>query len=107
MSTPCSASIDDSAVSPTTTPESATDFFAGLADIAAGTLPSLESRPVAHEVVLIPGDGTGPELTEATRRVLEATGVEFDWDVREAGEEAMTAHGGNPLPEETLDAIRA
>jgi isocitrate dehydrogenase (NAD+) len=62
---------------------------------------------VAHEVVLIPGDGTGPELTEATRRVLEATGVEFDWDVREAGEEAMASHGGNPLPEETLDAIRA
>ena len=40
---------------------------------------------MAHNVVLIPGDGTGPELTEATRRVLEATGVEFDWDVREAG----------------------
>jgi len=33
---------------------------------------------VAHEATLIPGDGTGPELTEATRRVLEATGVEFD-----------------------------
>ena len=62
---------------------------------------------MAHEVVLIPGDGTGPELTEATRRVLEATGVEFDWDVREAGEEAMASHDGNPLPEETLDAIRA
>jgi isocitrate dehydrogenase (NAD+) len=62
---------------------------------------------MAHRVVLIPGDGTGPELTEATRRVLEATGVDFDWDVRHAGEEVMDQYGGNPLPDETLDAIRA
>jgi isocitrate dehydrogenase (NAD+) len=61
---------------------------------------------VAHKVILIPGDGTGPELTEATRRVLEATGVEFDWDVREAGADVMEQHGGNPLPDEVLDAIR-
>jgi isocitrate dehydrogenase (NAD+) len=61
---------------------------------------------VAHRVVLIPGDGTGPELTEATRRVLEATGVEFDWDVREAGADVMEQHGGNPLPPDVLDAVR-
>jgi isocitrate dehydrogenase (NAD+) len=61
---------------------------------------------VAHRVVLIPGDGTGPELTEATRRVLEATGVEFDWDVREAGADVMERHGGNPLPPDVLSAIR-
>jgi len=61
---------------------------------------------VAHKVVLIPGDGTGPELTEATRRILEATGVEFDWDVREAGADAMERHGGDPLPTDVLDAIR-
>jgi isocitrate dehydrogenase (NAD+) len=61
---------------------------------------------VAHRVTLIPGDGTGPELTEATRRVLEATGVEFDWDVREAGADVMDSYGGNPLPDEVLDAIR-
>jgi isocitrate dehydrogenase (NAD+) len=61
---------------------------------------------VAHKVVLIPGDGTGPELTEATRRVLEATGVEFDWDVREAGADVMDKHGGNPLPDDVLGAIR-
>ena len=60
----------------------------------------------AHRVTLIPGDGTGPELTEATRRVLEATGVEFDWDVREAGADVMDQHGGTPLPEETLESIR-
>jgi isocitrate dehydrogenase (NAD+) len=61
---------------------------------------------MAHRVILIPGDGTGPELTEATRRVLEATGVEFDWDVRHAGTDVMEEHGGNPLPDEVLDAIR-
>jgi isocitrate dehydrogenase (NAD+) len=61
---------------------------------------------MAHRVTLIPGDGTGPELTEATRRVLEATGVEFDWDVRYAGTDVMEEHGGNPLPDEVLDAIR-
>jgi isocitrate dehydrogenase (NAD+) len=66
----------------------------------------LASAAVAHRVTLIPGDGTGPELTEATRRVLEATGVEFDWDVREAGADVMERYGGNPLPEEVLDAIR-
>ena len=61
---------------------------------------------MAHKVILIPGDGTGPELTEATRRVLEATGVDFDWDVREAGADVMEQYGGNPLPDEVLDAIR-
>jgi isocitrate dehydrogenase (NAD+) len=67
---------------------------------------SLPSAAVGHRVTLIPGDGTGPELTEATRRVLEATGVEFDWDVREAGADVMDRYGGNPLPDEVLDAIR-
>ncbi|HZR92405.1 MAG TPA: isocitrate/isopropylmalate dehydrogenase family protein [Gaiellaceae bacterium] len=61
---------------------------------------------MAHRVTLIPGDGTGPELTEATRRVLEATGVRFDWDVRQAGVGVME-EAGTPLPEETLASIRA
>jgi isocitrate dehydrogenase (NAD+) len=61
---------------------------------------------MAHRVVLIPGDGTGPELTEATRRVLEATGTELEWDVREAGADVMERYGGNPLPPEVLDAVR-
>src|SRR5436309_14628137 len=60
---------------------------------------------MAHRVTLIPGDGTGPELTEATRRVLEATGVEFDWDIRHAGVEVME-EAGTPLPEETLASIK-
>ena len=61
---------------------------------------------MAHRVTLIPGDGTGPELSEATRRVLEATGVDFDWDVQLAGSDVMEQHGGNPLPDHVLDAIR-
>jgi isocitrate dehydrogenase (NAD+) len=61
---------------------------------------------MAHRVTLIPGDGTGPELSEATRRVLEATGVEFDWDVQHAGTDVMDQNDGNPLPDHVLDAIR-
>jgi isocitrate dehydrogenase (NAD+) len=59
-----------------------------------------------HAVTLVPGDGTGPELTEATRRVLEATGVEFDWDVRQAGVDVMD-EAGTPLPGDTLASIKA
>ncbi|HYX87394.1 MAG TPA: isocitrate/isopropylmalate dehydrogenase family protein [Gaiellales bacterium] len=59
-----------------------------------------------HRVTLIPGDGTGPEIAEATRRVLEATGVAFDWDVQEAGADVMDRHGGNPLPDHVVDSIR-
>ena len=61
---------------------------------------------MAHRVTLIPGDGTGPELTEATRRVLEATGVAFDWDVRQAGVDVMEK-AGTPLPEDTLESVKA
>jgi isocitrate dehydrogenase (NAD+) len=61
---------------------------------------------MAHRVTLVPGDGTGPELTEATRRVLEATGVGFEWDVKEAGVDVMES-AGTPLPDETLASIRA
>src|SRR5215471_9204585 len=61
---------------------------------------------MAHRVTLVPGDGTGPELTEATRRVLEATGVDFEWDVKEAGVDVMES-AGTPLPDETLASIRA
>jgi isocitrate dehydrogenase (NAD+) len=60
---------------------------------------------MAHRVTLIPGDGTGPELTEATRRVLEATGAEFEWDVRQAGVDVME-EVGTPLPDETVESIR-
>jgi isocitrate dehydrogenase (NAD+) len=58
-----------------------------------------------HRVTLIPGDGIGPELAEATRRVLDASGVEFDWEVQDAGEAVMAKHG-TPLPEHVLESIR-
>jgi isocitrate dehydrogenase (NAD+) len=61
---------------------------------------------VAHRVTFIPGDGTGPEIAEATRRVLEATGVDLEWDVQEAGADVMDEHGGNPLPDHVLDSIK-
>ena len=61
---------------------------------------------MAYRVTLIPGDGTGPELIAATRRVLEATGVPFDWDVRDAGADVMEEYG-TPLPDTVLDSIRA
>src|SRR6476469_8100112 len=103
---PRSGSIEQTAVSATATPESATDFFAGFEAMTRAEYRSVESSPVAHEVTLIPGDGTGPELTEATRRVLEATGVEFDWDVQDAGADVMDRYDGNPLPEHVLESIR-
>ncbi|MFN8630821.1 MAG: isocitrate/isopropylmalate dehydrogenase family protein [Chloroflexota bacterium] len=58
-----------------------------------------------YRVTLIPGDGIGPELAEATRRVLDASGVAFDWEVQDAGEGVMAQHG-TPLPEHVLESIR-
>jgi isocitrate dehydrogenase (NAD+) len=58
-----------------------------------------------HAVTLIPGDGTGPEITEATRRVLEATGVQFDWHVQMAGLEVLEKYG-TVLPDEVIESIK-
>src|SRR5687767_16009833 len=60
---------------------------------------------MAHRVTFIPGDGVGPELSEATRRVLEGTGVEFDWDCQDAGVDVMDKYG-TPLPDHVLESIR-
>src|SRR3990170_4669109 len=60
---------------------------------------------MAHRVTLIPGDGIGPELAEATRRVIDASGVDIEWEVVEAGQ-ATIASQGTPLPESVLDSIR-
>jgi isocitrate dehydrogenase (NAD+) len=60
---------------------------------------------MAHRVTLIPGDGIGPELAEATRRVLDATGIAFEWETVDAGE-AVIAEYGTPLPDHVLDSIR-
>jgi isocitrate dehydrogenase (NAD+) len=58
-----------------------------------------------HRVTLIPGDGVGPEVSEATRRVLEATGVKFEWDVQNAGLGVMEKYG-TPMPDHVLESIR-
>ena len=60
---------------------------------------------MTHEVTLITGDGVGPELAEAARRCVEATGVAIRWDVQEAGVDVM-ARCGTPLPEATMESIR-
>jgi isocitrate dehydrogenase (NAD+) len=60
---------------------------------------------MSHRVTLIPGDGIGPELAEATRRVLEASGAALEWEVVEAGE-AVMAQYGTPLPDHVLESIR-
>ncbi len=58
-----------------------------------------------YKITLIPGDGTGPEITEATTRVLEATGVPFEWDVQNAGEEVYNKEG-TPLPGRVIESIK-
>ena len=58
-----------------------------------------------YNVTLIPGDGIGPEVTEATKRVLAATGVTFDWEVVYAGAGTLDTHG-TPLPDYVLESIR-
>ncbi len=58
-----------------------------------------------HNVTLIPGDGIGPEISDATRRVLEATGVKFNWEVVHAGMDVIPQYG-TPLPDHVLDSIR-
>ncbi len=60
---------------------------------------------MAHRVTLIPGDGIGPELAEASRRVLDATGIAFEWEVVDAGEAVMPEYG-TPLPAHVLESVR-
>ncbi|HET6649290.1 MAG TPA: isocitrate/isopropylmalate dehydrogenase family protein [Candidatus Limnocylindria bacterium] len=61
---------------------------------------------MSYAVTLIPGDGIGPELADAARQVLEATGLGFEWDVQQAGE-ATIASEGTPLPDRVIESIRA
>ena len=60
---------------------------------------------MAYNITLIPGDGIGPEVTEATKRVLEATGVAFHWDFAYAGADVLDKYG-TPLPESVLESVR-
>jgi len=58
-----------------------------------------------QKITLIPGDGTGPELIEATRRCIDSLNLGIEWIIRQAGEEQIKKFG-TPLPEETLDSIK-
>lgn len=60
---------------------------------------------MSYPVTLIPGDGIGPEVTAAMRRVVDATGVSIDWEIQEAGEAVIEKYG-TPLPEHVLESIR-
>ena len=60
---------------------------------------------MAHKITFIPGDGIGPEVMEAMRRCLEATGVKIEWEKVEAGQK-MLDREGNPLPPTVLDSIK-
>jgi len=60
---------------------------------------------VTYTVTLIPGDGIGPELSEATVGVLEATGIAFAWEMQQAGESTIASEG-TPLPERVIESIR-
>ena len=59
----------------------------------------------SYRVTLIPGDGVCPELAEAARLCLEATGVKFEWDIQTAGVDVMEAEG-TPLPDRVIESIR-
>jgi len=58
-----------------------------------------------HKITLIPGDGIGPEITEAMKTVVEATGVGIEWQPFAAGEETLATEN-TPLPDKVLDSIR-
>jgi isocitrate dehydrogenase (NAD+) len=60
---------------------------------------------MTYQIVLIPGDGIGPEVTDATRRVVEATGIGVEWKTQLAGQAALDRLG-SPLPTETLAAVK-
>jgi isocitrate dehydrogenase (NAD+) len=60
---------------------------------------------VTQTVTLIPGDGTGPEVTDSVKEVIEALGVDIEWEVAEAGETVMEEEG-TPLPDSVLESIK-
>jgi len=66
---------------------------------------TLRENIMAYNITLILGDGVGPEVTEATRRVLEATGIKFNWDMGEVGTDAMQKYG-TPLPASVIESVR-
>jgi len=60
---------------------------------------------MVHKITLITGDGTGPEIAEAMRRCVEATGIEIEWDIQEAGIDTIEKYG-SPLPDKVIESIK-
>ncbi|MCG8403160.1 MAG: isocitrate/isopropylmalate dehydrogenase family protein [Firmicutes bacterium] len=60
---------------------------------------------MSYNITLIPGDGIGPEIAEAARRVIDATGLDINWEMAEAGE-AVIERYGTPLPEHVLESVK-
>jgi isocitrate dehydrogenase (NAD+) len=58
-----------------------------------------------HTITLIPGDGIGPEISEATMRAIDATGVKIKWDIQNAGEDVLKKEG-TPMPQRVIDSIK-
>jgi len=58
-----------------------------------------------YTITLIPGDGIGPEISEAMKKVVEATGIKIQWEIQNAGEEVYLKEG-NPLPERVIESIK-
>ncbi len=78
-----------------------------VSTIQAGAITSADSETVLREpytITLIPGDGIGPEVIEATVEILEATGLSFTWDTQEAGAGAVPRFG-TALPDEVVSAV--
>jgi isocitrate dehydrogenase (NAD+) len=81
--------------------------------VVSNTLNVYTNLPIQHllelsmtyRITLIPGDGIGPEVTSAAQRILDALGIQFDWQTHLAGQSALDALG-SPLPAETLAAVR-
>ena len=65
-----------------------------------------QQHNMTHQITLIPGDGIGPEVVQATQQVLDASGVSLEWQKVEAGQSALDSCG-DPLPEATLESVRA
>lgn len=59
-----------------------------------------------HKITLIPGDGIGPEITDAVKSIIAASGVDVLWDVQEVGQKALQIYG-NPLPDVAIESIKA
>jgi len=60
---------------------------------------------MSYKITLIPGDGVGPEIAEASKIAIESTGVKIEWDIQSAGVDVMEKEG-TPLPQRVIDSIR-